>query len=121
GAGGSIRGGAGRMAAAVCGGAVRLGTGDRRAPRIGRRGGRPVPRRPHLGGDRLLVGSAPAMSMLRTWLIATAIFVAGLAVWAFAPVLVFFALLAAAVGLLSAIMIWFARALGAWRDRRAGR
>ena len=50
-----------------------------------------------------------------------AAFAAALAVWAFAPVLVFFLLLAAMLGLLSALMIWFARALGAWRDRRAGR
>jgi len=34
---------------------------------------------------------------------------------------VFLVLLAAALGLLSAVMIAFARALGAWRDRRAGR
>jgi hypothetical protein len=61
------------------------------------------------------------MSMLRTWLIGTAILCAALAVWAFAPVLVFFGLLAAALGLLSAVMIAFARLLGAWRDRRAGR
>ena len=61
------------------------------------------------------------MTLLRTWLIGTAIIITALAVWAFAPVLVFFVLLAAALGLLSALMIWFARALGAWRDRRAGR
>ena len=61
------------------------------------------------------------MTLLRTWLIGTAIIITALAVWAFAPVLVFFLLLAAMLGLLSALMIWFARALGAWRDRRAGR
>jgi len=61
------------------------------------------------------------MSMLRIWLIGTAVVCAVLATWAFAPVLVFLALLAAALGLLSAIMIAFARALGAWRDRRDGR
>jgi hypothetical protein len=61
------------------------------------------------------------MTLLRTWLIGSFIIITALAVWAFAPVLVFFALLAAALGLLSAVMIWFARALGAWRDRRAGR
>ncbi|MET0193841.1 MAG: hypothetical protein ABW200_10780 [Hyphomicrobiaceae bacterium] len=61
------------------------------------------------------------MTLLRFWLIGSAIIITALAVWAFAPVLVFFLLLAAALGLLSAVMIWFARALGAWRDRRAGR
>jgi hypothetical protein len=61
------------------------------------------------------------MTLLRTWLIGTAIIITALAIWAFAPVLVFFVLLAAALGLLSAVMIWFARALGAWRDRRTGR
>ena len=61
------------------------------------------------------------MTLLRTWLIGSFIIITALAVWAFAPVLVFFVLLAAALGLLSAVMIWFARALGAWRDRRTGR
>lgn len=61
------------------------------------------------------------MTVLRFWLIGSAIIITALAVWAFAPVLVFFLLLAGALGLLSAVMIWFARALGAWRDRRAGR
>lgn len=61
------------------------------------------------------------MTLLRFWLVGSFIIITALAVWAFAPVLVFFLLLAAALGLLSAVMIWFARALGAWRDRRAGR
>ena len=61
------------------------------------------------------------MTLLRAWLIGTTIIVSALAIWAFAPVLVFLALLAAALGLLSAVMIAFARALGAWRDRRAGK
>jgi len=61
------------------------------------------------------------MTLLRFWLIGSAIIITALAVWAFAPVLVFFLLLAAVLGLLSAVMIWLARALGAWRDRRAGR
>ena len=57
------------------------------------------------------------MSLLRIWLIATAVILAVLAVWAFAPVLVFLALLVAALGLLSAVMITLARALQAWRER----
>jgi hypothetical protein len=61
------------------------------------------------------------MTVLRTWLIGSAIVITALAIWAFAPVLVFFLLLAAGLGLLSAVMIWSARAFGAWRDRRAGR
>lgn len=61
------------------------------------------------------------MTLLRFWLIGSIVIITALAVWAFAPVLVFFVLLAAVLGLLSALMIWFARALGAWRDRRAGR
>jgi hypothetical protein len=61
------------------------------------------------------------MTLLRAWLIASAIVITALAVWAFAPVLVFFVLLAAVLGVLSTLMIWFARALGAWRDRRTDR
>ena len=61
------------------------------------------------------------MTLLRTWLIGTTIIVSALAIWAFAPVLVFLVLLAGALGLLSALMIAFARALGAWLDRRANR
>ena len=57
------------------------------------------------------------MSLLRIWLIATAVILAVLAVWAFAPVLVFLALLVAALGLISAAMITLARTLQAWRER----
>jgi hypothetical protein len=56
--------------------------------------------------------------MLRLWLIGTSVILAGLAVWAFEPVLVFFALLAVALGVLSALMIAVARGLQAWRERR---
>jgi hypothetical protein len=49
---------------------------------------------------------------------ATAILLAGLAAWAFAPVLVFMALLLAALGLVAAGMIALARRLQAWRERR---
>ena len=57
------------------------------------------------------------MSLLRAWLIGTALLCAALAVWAFAPVLVFFGLLALALGVLSAVMIWFAGVLKRWRDQ----
>ena len=58
------------------------------------------------------------MIVLRIWLIATGVVLAAMAVWAFAPVLVFMGLLAAALGLLSALMIWIARILQARRDRQ---
>ncbi len=57
--------------------------------------------------------------LLRYWLLATAIIVGALAIWAMAPVLVFLALLAVALGLVSFAMIGLARALEAWRKRRA--
>jgi hypothetical protein len=58
------------------------------------------------------------VTVLRIWLIATGVVLAAMAVWAFAPVLVFMGLLAAALGLLSALMIWIARTLQARRDRQ---
>jgi ABC-type uncharacterized transport system permease subunit len=59
------------------------------------------------------------VTMLRLWLIGTSIILAALAVWAFAPVLVFVLLLTATLGVVSAIMIGIARALRAWRERRS--
>ena len=58
------------------------------------------------------------MSALRLWFAASAAILALLAVWAFAPVLVFLGLLAVALGLLSAALIGLARCLQAWRERR---
>ena len=58
------------------------------------------------------------MTLLRLWLIGGVAIIVALAVWAFAPVLLFVVLLAAALGLLSALMIWLARGLQAWRERR---
>jgi len=52
-----------------------------------------------------------AQSLLRLWLLGTALIVAILLIWAFAPVLVFVGLLAAGLGLLSFAMIGLARAL----------
>ena len=52
-----------------------------------------------------------ARSLLRIWLWATVAVLAGLLVWAFAPVLVFLALLTLGIGLLSALMIALARSL----------
>jgi hypothetical protein len=51
------------------------------------------------------------MSMLRLWLIATALALAAVMIWAFAPVLVFLALLTGGLGLIAFSMIALARAL----------
>lgn len=64
------------------------------------------------------------MSALRLWLIGTSAVLAALAVWAFAPVLLFFLLLTAGLGVVCAVMIGLARAVRLWRerqDRRDGR
>ena len=61
------------------------------------------------------------MRLLRLWLVVTSLVLAGLAVWAFAPVLLFVALLTGALGVLSAAMIGIARALQARRERRGER
>lgn len=58
------------------------------------------------------------MTVLRIWLIASAAVLLALAVWAFAPVLLFIAILTAGLGAVSALMIGLARALGSWRERR---
>jgi hypothetical protein len=58
------------------------------------------------------------VSLVRLWLAATAVVLAVLAVWAFAPMLVFMALLTAALGLAAALMIALARRLRAWRERQ---
>ena len=54
----------------------------------------------------------------RLWSGATAIVLAGMVLWTLAPVLVFMALLLAALGLAAAAMIALARRLQAWRERR---
>ena len=50
------------------------------------------------------------MTLLRLWLVATAVLLAAVLVWAFAPVLLFLLLLTGGLGLLSALMIGVARA-----------
>jgi hypothetical protein len=57
------------------------------------------------------------VTLLRLWLAVTAIVLTGLAVWAFAPVLVFVVLLVAALGVLSFAMILLARCLRLLRER----
>jgi hypothetical protein len=61
---------------------------------------------------------ACTVTPLGLWLVASAIVLAGLAVWAFAPVLVFVALLMLVLGGLSAAMILLAHRLRAWRERQ---
>jgi len=51
------------------------------------------------------------ISLLRLWLVGTALLAAAVLVWAFAPVLVFFGLLTVLLGVLAAAMIGLARAL----------
>jgi hypothetical protein len=58
------------------------------------------------------------MTFLRIWLGATAMALAILAVWAFAPVLVFMAVLLAALGLAAVLMILLAHRLRAWLERQ---
>jgi len=60
------------------------------------------------------------VTLLRLWLVATAVLLTALLVWAFAPVLLFFLLLTAGLGLVSALMIGLARGVQAWRARRNG-
>jgi hypothetical protein len=57
------------------------------------------------------------MTALRLWLAGSAIVLAAIAVWAFAPVLVFAALVAAGLGLVSVAMIGLAHVLRRRRER----
>jgi hypothetical protein len=57
------------------------------------------------------------VTVLRLWLVGTAIVLAVIAVWAFAPVLVFAALLVAGLGLISVAMIGLAQVLRRRRER----
>lgn len=61
----------------------------------------------------------PALSLLRLWLIGTGLVLGAVLVWAFAPVLVFLALLTGALGVLAMAMIGLARSLE--RALRKGR
>lgn len=61
------------------------------------------------------------MTMLRIWMLATAVILAALAIWAFAPVLVFVGLLALGLGIVSFTMIGLAQALKAWSERSQGK
>jgi hypothetical protein len=57
------------------------------------------------------------VTFLRYWLAVSAVVIGFLAVWAFAPVLLFMFALAAALGVLSAAVIYFAHWLRALRER----
>jgi hypothetical protein len=56
------------------------------------------------------------VTVLRYWLAVTVVVVSGLAIWAFAPVLLFVFLLVAGLGALSAAMILLANGLRSLRD-----
>lgn len=56
------------------------------------------------------------MTILRYWLVVSVVVVSGLAIWAFAPVLLFVFLLVAGLGALSAAMILVAKGLSSLRD-----
>jgi hypothetical protein len=56
------------------------------------------------------------LKVLRLWLLGTALVGAAVLVWAFAPVLVFLALLTGALGVVAFAMIAVARALERARD-----
>jgi hypothetical protein len=71
-----------------------------------------------MGLPRIPVRAPQPVTVLRLWLIGTSVILAALAVWAFAPVLVFVLLLTVGLGVVSAVMIGIARALRAWRARR---
>ena len=71
-----------------------------------------------VGAPRPRRHRSPAVTLLRIWLLLTAALLAGILLWAFAPLLIFFALLAAALGIVAALMIALARALRAWREGR---
>lgn len=69
-----------------------------------------------MGRCRLSPGAT--VTVLRFWLAGTAILFTAIAVWAFAPMLVFVVLLVAALALVSIVMIVLARILRRWRERR---
>jgi hypothetical protein len=57
------------------------------------------------------------MTVVRLWLLVTAVIVTSLALWAFFPVVIFVLLLTVALGVASALMIGIARLLRAWLER----
>jgi len=70
-----------------------------------------------MGRRSLSLGAA--VTVLRLWLAGTAILLTAIAVWAFAPVLVFAALLVLGLGLVSLAMIGLARLLRRWREGKS--
>jgi hypothetical protein len=54
-------------------------------------------------------------TVLRVWLLASAVGLAIVMIWALAPLLVFVLLLTLGLGLLAAIMVGFSRLLQRWR------
>jgi hypothetical protein len=58
------------------------------------------------------------LTVVRLWLLVTAVIVTGLALWAFFPIVIFVLLLTVALGVASALMIGIARLLRGWLERR---
>jgi hypothetical protein len=71
-----------------------------------------------MGRGGLSLRTADAVRLLRLWLAGSAIVLAAIALWAFAPVLVFVALLTVFLGVIAAAMIRLANMLRDWRERR---
>ena len=65
-------------------------------------------------------GGVRPVTPVRIWLMLTAALLAAVLLWALAPLLVFLALLTAALGIVAALVIALARALRAWRGERGG-
>ena len=62
-------------------------------------------------------GNLP-FTVLRAWLWITGTLLALWLIWVLAPVLFLLVLLTAAIGLVSAVMVWLARRLEAWKNQR---
>src|SRR6516162_1220209 len=77
----------------------------RPAARRGRGVHHAIPAWAWVGCAGLSARAARAVRLLRLWALATGVLAAALAVWAWAPVVVFLVLLTAALGVLSAGMI----------------
>src|SRR5262249_38241359 len=100
------------------GGAARRARRRRDRARGGRHLHPPARGRPGLGRRGLPLRTAGALKLPRPPPAPPAIVLAGMAIWAFAPVLVFMALLTLALGGLAAAMILLARRLRAWRGSK---
>src|SRR5262245_29181223 len=131
-AGGRVCRGAGRLRAGFCRGISARARGRQRRPGDGRGVCQRIPVRFGVGGAGLPVLARPEVSapmragtsLLRLWLLGTLLILVGISIWAFAPVLIFLALLTGGLGLLSLAMVGLARGLerglDKGRQRRSG-